>query len=169
MYKSVARYSRTSSSRQRCCMKKLVWIFGVLLALSFLVPNKLPDWVPTPKPTPVTPDEPTNTTTNEKIVALLANASSEDRARIDGVYTAGAAILKRDAVTKFLATSEQFAKWQERTLKMAIDEPGKYPGLDVAIEAVFAAAVGTDDVVAITDDMRAKLIAACQTVANSAK
>jgi hypothetical protein len=150
-------------------MKKLVWIFGVLLALSFLVPNKLPDWVPSPKPTPVTPDKPTNTATNEKIVELLANASGEDRARIDGVYTAGAIILKRDASTKFLATTEQFSKWQERTLKMAIEEPGKYPGLDAAIEAVFATAVGTDDVVAVTDDMRAKLIAACETIANSAK
>lgn len=150
-------------------MKKLVWIFGVLLALSFLVPNKLPDWVPTPKPTPVTPDEPTNTATDDKIVALLANASEEDCARIVGVYTAAAKILKRDAATQFLSTSEQFSKWHERTLKMAIEEPGKYPGLDAAIEAVFATAVGTDDVVAVTDDMRAKLIGACETIANSAK
>lgn len=168
MHESLARYRRTSSSRQRCCMKKLVWLFGLLLALSFFVPANLS--LPVPKPTPVAPDEPTTTDTDAEIVKILANADAADKARIVDVYSSLAAVLKRDQTEgPFIVTSEQFQKVQDATLKLAIDEPGKYEGLDVAIEKVFFNVFGTLDVVAVTPDINAKLLTAAEVVANSAR
>lgn len=150
-------------------MKKLVWVFGILLALSFALPNDLSVLIPRPKPTPVTPDVVPNAGTDAAIVAALKTATPEDKARVVDVYTGLGGVLRRDKANGFVATTEQFAKLHERTLITAIDTPGKYEGLDVAIEAVFAAAVGTDDVVSVTPELREKLISASAVVANSAK
>jgi hypothetical protein len=168
MHESLARYRRTPSSRQRCCMKKLVWLFGVLLVLSFFVPETL-SW-PVPKPTPVVPDDTTTTETDAEIVKILADADAADKARVVDVYSGLAVVLKRDQTKgPFIATSEQFQKVQDATLKLAIDTPGKYEGLDVAIEKVFFNVFGTLDVVAVTPDINAKLITAAEVVANSAR
>jgi hypothetical protein len=148
-------------------MKKLVWVFGLLLALSFVFPNGVPSLIPQVKPVaPVTPAGPTDT----KIVELLVDADTVDTDRINGVYNGLAEVLRRDGgqPVKRIVTTEQWAELQARTLNMAIDTPGKYPDLDKAIEAVFLRAVGTDDAVPANDATRAKLIEACVTVANSA-
>lgn len=149
-------------------MKKLVLAAGILLAVSFVFPNGLPISLNTPeKPTPVSPDvEPV--TPDDKIVEILSKATREDRARIVGVYSGMAAVTRRDKGAR-LNTTEKWAEYQANTLQMAVDTPGKYPGLDVAIEAVFAQALGTDDVLAITDVVSAKLAKACDTIVVSAK
>jgi hypothetical protein len=64
--------------------------------------------------------------------------------------------------------TERLAVLQANTLKLAVDQVGKYPGLDKAIEAVFASAVGTDDVVTVTPEIATKLSAACAVIVNSA-
>jgi hypothetical protein len=148
-------------------MKKLVWVAGLLLLLSFVFPNGLPLPVSTPttpEPVVVVPEGPTDAT----IVKLLTGAAPEDKARIVGVYSGLLNVLQRPKATELLTTTEKWALTQENTLKLAIDEPGKYPGLDEAIEGVFAAAVGTDDVVAVTPEIMKKLMEACTVVVNSA-
>jgi hypothetical protein len=76
--------------------------------------------------------------------------------------------LKRNDA-KLITTTEQWALLQANTLQQAIETPGKYEGLDAAIEAVFASAIGTDDVVAVTPEIEQKLVTACETIANSAR
>lgn len=150
-------------------MKKLVLVFGLLFALSTAFPNAkvaLPKWPVGPTPV-VTPDVvvvPADAT----VAKILASASAADRARVNSVYGGLATVLKRDG-GKRVATTEQFAELQARTLTMAIETPGKYPGLDVAIEDCFKRAVGTTDVVSVTPELSAKLVDAAQSIANAAK
>lgn len=148
-------------------MKSLVWVLGLLLALSFVVPDTMPVWVPVPTP-PVTPNISPDVQTDANVVAALSNASAQDRFHVFDIYSSMAKVIKRDK-GEFISTSEQFAKLQERALTMAIEQPGKYPGLDKAIEAVFMSAFETDDVVAITEPVRENLIKACEVIAKSAQ
>ena len=146
-------------------MKNLVWVFGALLALSFVLPHDFPAW---PVPTPPTPDVVPDVGVDDKIVTLLAAAPATERARVVGVYTALAKVLARDAGER-ISTTGKFAELQASTLTLAIEQPGKYPGLDVAIDNVFLAAIGTRDEIAITETMRTQLIAASEKIANSAR
>jgi hypothetical protein len=145
------------------CNTAMLWLAGALLVVSVVFPNgpTLPV-----KPAPVTPVVVHDT--DAVIVTLLANADSADKARINGIYTALVAVLKKDA-GKRITTTEQWADLQANTLQLAIDTPGKYPGLDTAIEAVFLAKLGTDDVLPGTPETQAKLIDACETIASSAR
>lgn len=144
----------------------LVVLAGILLAVSLLFPNG---------PQVVEPAAPTapvvSHATDAKIVELLATAAAADKLRIRDVYTALEAVLARDLAKPpaRITTTEQWAELQANTLQLAIDAPGKYPGLDVAIEAVFLAKLGTDDVLPGTAATRAKLIDACATIASSAR
>lgn len=153
-------------------MKKLVWLAGALLVFSLLFPNGItlptrPN--PVPGPTPVNPAPvPAPVEKDAKIAEILANADAVDRARIYDVYTALAAVTRRDA-GKRVNTTEKWAELQANTLQLAIDTPGKYPGLDVAIEAVFARVIGTDDVLAITPEVATRLVTAAEIIAASAK
>lgn len=150
-------------------MKKLVWAAGILLLVSFIFPNGIsvpvkPIVPPVVPVVPVTPEaEP-----DAKIVEILAPASLQDRARIYDVYTAMGVVTRRDA-GKRLNTTEKWAEYQANTLQLAIDKPGKYPGLDLAIEAVFARKLGTDDVLAMTPEVFNRLAEACDIIAASAK
>lgn len=147
-------------------MKKLVLVAGVILLLSFVFPDgiKLTPPVPAPVPAPA----PVAVGVSDTIVTLLANASAEDKTRIDGVYTAMAAVLGRDKGAR-IKNTERWADYQANTLQLAIETPGKYPGLDAAIEAVFAQQVGTDDVMPADPETQKKLITACQIIAASAR
>jgi hypothetical protein len=150
-------------------MKRFVWLAGLLLLGSFMFPNgiKLPS-VPTPPvvvvPPVVVPVDPVD----DKIVELLAGADAQDKARIVSVYTGLQTVLARDA-GKLVNTTEKWATVQANTLKLAIDTPGKYPGLDAAIEAVFVRLVGTDDVISGTPETLAKLTSACKLIVSSAQ
>jgi hypothetical protein len=145
------------------CNKALLWLAAALLAVSIVFPNGPKLGKPVAPVAPVTEHD-----TDAAIVKLLATADSADKARINGIYTALVAVLKKDA-GKRITTTEQWADLQANTLQLAIDTPGKYPGLDTAIEAVFLAKLGTDDVLSVTPDTQAKLIDACETIASSAR
>lgn len=152
-------------------MKKIaVWVSGALLVLSLLFPNgiSLPAPAPAPVPAPQPEPEPAPVTPAPAIVNLLKNADPADKRRIADVYTAAATILRRDNGAR-LNTTEKWAEWHAQTLQLAIETPGKYPGLDEAIEQVIAGSLGTDDVLSVTPDVQAKLIAACDVIAASAR
>ena len=140
-------------------MKKIVWVAGLLLLLSVVFPNglSLPNLVKT-KPAGAT---------DAKIVELLSAADAADKARIEGVYAGLAYVLNRDKGAR-ITTTEKWAEVQQNTLDLAIETIGQYPNLDEAIETVFLQAVGTDDVMSNNPDVLAKLISACETIANSA-
>ncbi|NDD52616.1 hypothetical protein EBZ39_01840 [bacterium] len=145
-------------------MKKLVWVAGLILAVSIVFPDGLPlsaSKVPDPVPAPTAQP-------NEKIAALLANADAQDKADVYDTYSAMATILRRDKGQR-IKTTERWADFQGHTLDLAIKTPGKYPGLDVAIEEVFKTQVGTDDVLPNDVATQQKLIQACEIIAASAK
>jgi hypothetical protein len=146
-------------------MKKLVWLAGLLLAVSIVFPNGLPikSFVK-PAPEVVEPAGPTDAA----IVKALTGVTPEDRARIVGVYTGLLNVLGRDKTAELMNTTDKWEIVQQNTLSVAIDKPGKYAGLDVAIEAVFLKTVGTDDVLPVTPDTVKKLKDACSIVLNSA-
>jgi hypothetical protein len=169
-------------------MKKLIWPAGLLLAFALLFPNgitiKVPDGpvLPVTPVTPVVPPAPPEPAapTDAKIVELLANAAPADKGRVRGVYSAMVTVLQRDIKTGLIKTTEQVALWQANTLKNAIDDAmrGKYPGLDAAIEAVFDRKLreldpegkrDPKDVVTVDNAVRAKLIEACNIIADSAR
>lgn len=147
-------------------MKNVVlFVAGSVLILSFLFPNGIAPPAPTPAPpAPVTPVTPTDA----EIVQILTPAARADRARIVGVYESLAKVLQRDGGRR-VNTTEKWAEVQANTLQLAIDTPGKYPGLDVAIERVFKQTVGTDDVLPVNKETQEKLITACKIIAASAK
>lgn len=144
-------------------MKKLVWVAGFILALSIVYPNgpTLPSFNTVEAEVEVGP-------TDETIVKLLSKADVADKARVVGIYSGLRTVLQRDA-GKRVKTTEQWADLQANTLELAVEEVNKYPGLDVAINNVFLSAVGTDDVVPANADNRAKLLAACDKIINSAR
>ena len=119
--------------------------------------------VPAPAPAP----EPV-LVSDAAIVEKLANAEQADKNRIVSVYEGLRTVMGRDKGEN-IKTTEKFSMLQAKTLNMAIDTPGKYPGLDEAIESVFAKALGTDAVVVVTPEVLANIVAACDTVINSAK
>jgi hypothetical protein len=84
-------------------------------------------------------------------------------------------VLRRDN-GRLIKTTEQWATYQARMLNLSVDGTsikGKYPGLDVAIDNVFVRVLGTtpgaNDVLAVNADVLAKLVKACEIVANSAQ
>lgn len=149
-------------------MKKLVWIAGVVLALSFVFPNGIT--IPQPV-TPVNPVPAPVVNTDAAIVNLLRNAPATDKAAVRGIYLGAADVLRRDG-GKQMRTTEHWANYQARALTFAVDGTelkGKYPGLDVAIDDVFSRALVTKDVVAVDTAVLQKLIDSCETIANSAR
>jgi hypothetical protein len=140
----------------------MLWLAGALLAASVLFPNG-PAAAFSFKPVvPVT-----SKVTDKTLLEILKPATPEDLARINGVYSALGVVLARDSGER-VTTTEQWAELQARTLQLAIDTPGKYKGLDDAIETVFLKTVGTDDVMPNNPDTQKKLVAACEIIANSA-
>lgn len=145
-------------------MKKLVWVAGLILVLAIFYPNGISLSKPEPGPTPT----PVNVEISAAVVSALADATAEDKAHVAGIYDAMAAVLKRDA-GKRIKNTERWADYQANTLQLAVTEPGKYPGLDVAIEETFKTQVGTDDVVPTDAATQQKLITACEIIAASAR
>lgn len=143
-------------------MKKLVWVAGVLLLLSVVFPNG----IKLPVPTPVVV-EPVGET-DAQIVALLKTASTDDKNRVVSIYSGLKFVLQRDKGQR-VNTTEKWAELQANTLQLAVEQVGKYPGLDVAINDVFKRVVGTDDVLPANADTQTKLIKACDIIADSAR
>jgi hypothetical protein len=137
----------------------ILWLAGAMLAVSLLFPNGFSS--PKPAAVPGTPK-----VTDKTLLEILEPATPEDLARINGVYSALGVVLARDS-GKRITTTEQWAELQASTLQLAIDTPGKYKGLDDAIETVFLKTVGTD-VMPNNPDTQKKLVTACEIIANSA-
>lgn len=145
-------------------MKKLVWVAAAILVVSFIFPNG----ISLPKPTPVPQPAPT-AQPDKDIVRILSAASAADKRRIGDVYSGLRSVLARDKGQR-VSTTEKFADFHANALQLAVNhQPGKYPDLDVAIDAVFERALGTTDVVALNDATVKKLIEACDIVVASTK
>lgn len=143
-------------------MKKLVWFLGTLLVLSFVFPDGIHiDGVPSV----VVPDD---SPTDPTIKKLLASATPEDKARVNGIYSGLRAIIKREQFGDMVPTTEKWALLQANTLMLAVEQVNKYPGLDVAINDVFKQQLGADEVLAVNSDVVNKLATACEIIANSA-
>ena len=148
------------------CHKAVLWLAVALLAVSIVFPNGPKFGKPAAPVTPVVEHA-----KDAEIVRVLATATAADKANVNGIYTALATILRRDIAKPpmRITTTEKWADLQANTLQLAIEQVGKYPGLDVAIEAVFLAKLGTDDVLPGTAETKTKLIDACETIASSAR
>lgn len=103
------------------------------------------------------------------VAAVLAKATSADKTRVNAFYTAVADVVERDQ--KVIATVGGFRRVHANSLDLAFkgtDLPGKYAGLDQAIEEELVKAVGKDDV-ALGTEKRAALITALKKVAADAR
>lgn len=81
------------------------------------------------------------------VTAALSPATKQDKARVAAFYSALADVVEREP--KVVPTVGEFTTLHAKSLDLAFkgtDLPGKYPGLDVAINDKLVAAVGTDDV-----------------------
>lgn len=145
-------------------MKKLVWVAGLVLVVALLFPNGITLPKPQPTPAPVDVDVPVDAA----VVKALATATPEDKAHVAGIYDAMATVLKRDNGQR-IKTTERWADYQANMLQLAVTTPGKYEGLDVAIEGVFKTQLGTDDVIANNPETQQKLVKACEIIAASAR
>lgn len=135
-------------------MTKHILAIVVLIALvvSFL-PTK--EAAPLPPPSPVS--------------NALSSASRQDKDRVAAFYGALADVLERD--DKVISTVGKFREVHGKSLDLAFkgtDLPGKYPGLDLAINSQLTEAVGTADV-PLPPAKRAALVQALKGISNAAK
>jgi hypothetical protein len=103
------------------------------------------------------------------VTAALSPASRQDKARVAAFYSALADVVERDAAV--VNTVSQFRELHARSLDLAFkgtDLPGKYPGLDVAINDQLVASVGKDDV-PLPPAKRQSLVQALKDVSNAAR
>jgi hypothetical protein len=103
------------------------------------------------------------------VTAALSPASRQDKARVAAFYSALADVVERDA--KLTPTVGSFRELHARSLDAAFkgtDLPGKYPGLDVAINDRLVAVVGTNDV-PLPPAKHQSLVQALKDVANDAR
>lgn len=145
-------------------MKKLVWVAGLLLVVALLYPNGFSLPLPPPKPVPA----PVDVETDEAVVKALATATAEDKQHVAGTYEGMLRVLNRDKGVR-IKTTEKWADFQANTLQLAMETPGKYEGLDIAIENVFKTQLGTDDVLPTNADTQQRLAKACQIIIASAR
>lgn len=100
------------------------------------------------------------------VADALRNASPRDRARVASVYRALADVTARDSGQQ-IATLASWRAVHASALRLAAggtDLPGKYPGLDVAVDSVLANAVGSLEDVPMSRDVVQKLVAGCNSV-----
>ena len=137
-------------------MKNAILLAAILLVGYTFLPAK------TPEP-PVAVDGP--------VAVALRSSTSEDRAMVAGIYDALADITERDSTDSRILTTGMWRRCHSTALRLAAGGTplvGKYPGLDLAIEQVLGKYFPLDDV-AITSDLRAKIVAACREVAADAR
>ena len=137
----------------------LAVLAAVALVWAFAPTAPLPS--PEPAPVVVTPASP--------VTAALSPATKQDKARVAAFYSALGDVVDRDP--KLVKTVSDFRELHARSLDAAFkgtDLPGKYPGLDVAINNKLTAAVGTDDV-PLLPAKHQLLVQALKGVANDAR
>lgn len=124
------------------------------------------NWPPTAVEvvTPPPSDEAREWVADVKVADILP----KDRIYLAGFYSAIGYVMARDEDLdpQIVTTNEKFSHLHAGSLRFAIDrkEVGKYPGLGAAIDEVFAEAAG-EDVAPMTDDMRERIIDACDALA----
>jgi hypothetical protein len=115
-------------------------------------------------PSPVNPPAPPSPLTQ-----ALSPANKQDKARVAGYYSALADVVERD--DKTVNTVGVFRDLHGKSLDLAFkgtDLPGKYPGLDTAINDLVVAAVGRDDV-PLPPAKRQALVQALKDIANASR
>jgi ABC-type amino acid transport substrate-binding protein len=103
------------------------------------------------------------------VTAALSPATRQDKARVAAFYSALADVVERDGTVA--STVGGFRTLHSRSLDLAFngtDLPGKYRGLDVAINDLLVKAVGADDV-PLPPARRQDLVQALKDVANAAR
>lgn len=139
-------------------MKNILTFAAVAFALYTFLPARDP-----PEPQPVVVEKP--------VAVALRSASSDDRQMVAGIYDALADITERDAAGNLISTTEMWRKCHSTSLRLAAGGtslPGKYPGLDTAVEQTLARHLTLDNV-AITPEIRSKIVAGCREVAADAR
>lgn len=130
-----------------------------LVAVGLLVVAFMP-----PVASPVTPPAPTS-----KVAQCLKAASKEDKARVHAFYSALADVMERDSAV--IMTTGLFRTVHANSLDLAFkgtDLPGKYAGLDQAINDELVAAIGLENV-ALTPEKKSALVAALKEVADAGR
>lgn len=131
-------------------------VFAVVAAVALVVA-----FMP-PKTIPVTPDQ-------TQVQTILKSASKLDRARVAAFYAAMADVVERD--DKVISTVGMWRRVNSAGLDLAFkgtDLPGKYSGLDKAIDDMLVAAIGKEDV-ALSLDKRQVLVATLKEISNAAR
>jgi hypothetical protein len=100
------------------------------------------------------------------VAAALADASSADRAKVAGLYRALADVVKRDGGQKITTTVIWRQVYRDALVLAAggTDLPGKYKGLDTAVEEVLAKYYSLDSA-PLTEELSKKIADACLEVA----
>ena len=104
------------------------------------------------------------------VSAALKSAPSTDRARVASVYAALADLIDRDGGSRIATTAIWRAVYQD-ALRLAAggtDLPGKYPGLDKAIEETLAKYYTLDNL-PIDKALASKIKAGCKDVEGQAR
>lgn len=112
-------------------------------------------------PAPVAPAGP--------VSQAMKPATKQDKERVSAFYSALADVVERDAT--LIPTVGDFRTVHARSLDAAFkgtDLPGKYPGLDAAIDGQLTTAVGKDDV-PLPPAKRQALVQALKDVSNASR
>lgn len=105
------------------------------------------------------------------VADALRVASPRDRARVASIYKALADVTARDAGQQ-IKTVGAWRAVHASALRLAAggtDLPGKYRGLDVAVDTVLRESLGSLDDVPMTSDVVGKLVAGCNKVVNQSE
>ena len=100
------------------------------------------------------------------VADALRVATPGDRARVASLYKALADMTARDAGQQ-IKTVGDWRAVHASALRLAAggtDLPGKYQGLDVAVDTVLRESLGSLDDVPMTSDVVGKLVAGCKKV-----
>ena len=104
-----------------------------------------------------------------RVKEVLRTANKLDRARVRAFYSAMADVVGRD--TSVIKTVGVWRSVNANALDLAFkgtDLPGKYAGLDTAIDERLISAIGKEDA-SLTDDKRKSLVVALQEISDAAK
>ena len=128
-----------------------------IVALALLVVAFAPPRVDVPVDTP------------SRVSLVLKSATKEDRARVRAFYSAMADVVERD--DKIISTVAKWRQANSNALDLAFkgtDLPGKYAGLDAAIDQRLVDAIGKDDV-SLSADKRKALVVALKEISDAAR
>lgn len=107
--------------------------------------------------------------TPSKVAVSLKSATKDDKARVRAFYAAMADVVERDS--SIITTVAKWRQANANALDLAFkgtDMPGKYPGLDAAIDQRLIDAIGKEDV-AISPDKRRALVVALKEISDAAR